>query len=97
MVIDWANVRRRDALADVARTLLTMRSGSLPPEAPFLVRTLTAFGRSVLSWRYVREYRRLRPFQDGELALWGLVSAISRLSYGIESERGQLLALIRRG
>jgi aminoglycoside phosphotransferase (APT) family kinase protein len=94
-VIDWTSARRGDALADVARTLLILRGGALPPEAPFLVRRLTAIGRAVLGWRYLNEYRRLRPFQDRELGLWGLVNAASRLSYGIASEREQLLALVR--
>ena len=94
-VIDWTSARRGDALADVARTLLILRGGAVPPEAPFLVRRLTAIGRAVLSRRYLHEYRRLRPFQDGDLELWGVVSAASRLSYGLVSEREQLLALLR--
>jgi aminoglycoside phosphotransferase (APT) family kinase protein len=94
-VIDWTSARRGDPLADVARTLLILRGGALPPEAPFLVRTLTAFGRTVLSWRYLVEYRRLQPFQENALTLWGLVSAASRLTYGLASERERLLALLR--
>lgn len=95
-VIDWANVRRGRALADVARTLLILEGGALPPGAPFVVRTLTALGRAVLTERYLDEYRRLSPFQPEELALWRIVSAVSRLSYGLVAEREQLLALIRR-
>lgn len=94
-VIDWTSARHGDALADVARTLLILRGGALPPEAPFLVRRLTAIGRAVLSRRYLHEYRRLRPFRDSDLKLWGVVSAASRLSYGLASERDQLLGLVR--
>lgn len=94
-VIDWTSACRGDALADVARTLLILRSGALPPDAPLLVRALTAFGRAVLSWRYLQKYRRLRPFDQAEFQLWLLVSAASRLSYGLDSEREQLLALLR--
>jgi Ser/Thr protein kinase RdoA (MazF antagonist) len=93
-VIDWTKVRRGARLADVARTLLILRGGALPPGTPFLVQRLTAFGRSVLSWRYLREYRRLLPFADSELDAWRLVSAASRLAYGIPDERGYLLELL---
>jgi aminoglycoside phosphotransferase (APT) family kinase protein len=94
-VIDWANVRAGHALADVARTLLILEGGALPPGAPFLVRTLTAFGRAVLVWRYRREYRRLRPFRERDLKPWSLVSAASRLTYGVAGEREQLLERLR--
>ena len=94
-VIDWANVRRGHALADVVRTLQILRSGALPPGTPFLLRTLTAFGRAVLSSRYLYEYRRLRPFHNKDLEAWGLVSAASRLSYGLAEERERLLGLLR--
>ena len=32
------------------------------------------FGRRVLGWRYLHEYRRVRPFDDRDLGLWSLVS-----------------------
>jgi Ser/Thr protein kinase RdoA (MazF antagonist) len=96
-VIDWANVCRGARLADVARTLLILRGGALPPGTPFLVQRLIAFARSVLTWRYLREYRRLLPFADAELDAWALVSAASRLTYGISHERGYLLRLLGHG
>ena len=95
-VIDWTSVARGDALADVARTLLIIGSGTLPPGAPFLVRTLTAIGRRVLVWRYIREYRRLHLFEVSKLEAWEFVNAASRLTYGLSEERGHLLALLER-
>ena len=95
-IIDWTSVRRGNALADVARTLLIIRGGALPPGTPFLVRNLTALGRRVLSWRYLRAYRRLRPFDDTELTAWGFVGAASRLSYDIPEERVRLLERLDR-
>jgi aminoglycoside phosphotransferase (APT) family kinase protein len=94
-VIDWTSARRGDALADVARTLLIIRGGALPPGTPFLVRNLTALGRAVLGWQYLREYRRLRPFDDAKIASWTVVSVASRLSYGLSQEREQLLERLR--
>jgi Ser/Thr protein kinase RdoA (MazF antagonist) len=90
-IIDWAVVRRGHALADVARTLLILQGGALPPGAPFIVRMLTALARAILVRRYLRVYRKLRPFKKSELKQWILVSATSRLTYGIAPERAQLL------
>ena len=94
-VIDWAVVRRGHALADVARTLMILEGGALPPGAPFIVRTLAALGRAVLVSRYLRVYRKQRPFRKRDLEQWSLVSVASRLTYGIASERAQLLRRLR--
>src|SRR5262249_54427571 len=90
-IIDWAIVRRGDALADVVRTLLIIDAGALPPGAPFLVRKLVAWGRTLLRRRYLQEYRRRRPFDDIALEAWSFVTTTSRLSHGIPEERGYLL------
>ena len=95
-IIDWPNVHRGDRLADVARTLLILQSGALPPGAPLLVRKLTAVGRNVLGRRYLSEYRRRLPFKPCELEAWTRVSLASRLSYGLGEEREHLLHLISR-
>jgi hypothetical protein len=95
-IIDWPNVHCGDRLADVARTLLILQGGALPPGSPFFVRTLTAIGRSVLSWQYIREYRRQLPFEQGKLDAWRRVSLTSRLTYGLPEEREHLLEMIGR-
>lgn len=95
-IIDWANVHCGDRLADVARTVLLLQSGALPPGAPFLVRTLTALGRNVLGREYLRAYRRALPFEPHKLEAWTRVSLTSRLSYGLREEREHLLQLISR-
>jgi len=95
-IIDWAIVRRGDALADVARTLLIIHAGALPPGAPLLVRSLVALGRALLSARYLREYRRCRPLDDAGMSAWGLATVASRLSAGIAEERGYLLERLKR-
>ena len=93
-LIDWPNVHCGDRLADVARTLLILQGGALPPGAPFFVRKLTAIGRSVLSRRYISEYRRKLPFDSTKLQAWTRVSLTSRLSYDLREEREHLLHLI---
>jgi len=96
-IIDWTSARRGDPLADVTRTLLILRGGALPPSTPIHMRILTALVRSVVAWRYLREYRRLRPFDDTELSAWFSVSVAARLTHGIQEERAYLLAQLKRG
>ena len=93
-VVDWANARRGDAHADIARTVLILKSAALPSKTPFLVRRLTAVARGVFYRHYLDEYRRLRSFEEEILKNWMSVSAASRLSYGIPQERNYLLALL---
>lgn len=93
-VIDWSNVSQGDPLADVARTLLLARAGALPPGTPFLVRKLVGLGRRILLWRYLREYRKLRPFDPRDLDAWEVVNATERLTHGIPEEREYLLAFL---
>ena len=94
-IIDWAIVRRGDAPADVARTLLIIHAGALPPGAPLLVRALVALGRRLLSGRYLREYRRVRPLDDAGLGTWNIAAVASRLSHGIPEEREYLLERLK--
>ena len=95
-IIDWPNVHCGDRLADVTRTLLILQGGALPPGAPFIVRTLTTFGRSILSRQYIKAYHRQLPFEPRKLDAWRRVSLTSRLSYGLPEEREQLLRLIAK-
>ena len=93
-IIDWASALCGDRLADIARTLRILKGGAMPPGAPLPVRVLTVFARSVLSRRYLGEYRRLLPFEPEKLDAWTRVSLTSRLSYGIPEEREHLLRRI---
>ena len=95
-MIDWATAARGDALADVARTLLILRAGALPPWTPFLVRKLTGGGRRVLLWRYLREYGRLHPFEHSELEAWEFVNVAARLTIGIPEENDYLMERLER-
>jgi hypothetical protein len=81
-IIDWAGARCGHRLADVARTLMVIRDGALPPGVPLLVRWFATLARSLLAWRYLREYRRRLPFADSELKAWTRVSLTSRFRTG---------------
>jgi aminoglycoside phosphotransferase (APT) family kinase protein len=93
-VIDWAGATRGDPDADVCRTLLLLEIGKPPGEAPFLVRRLSAAGRKVLLWEYMRTYRRHRTVDDHAVRAWRLPLLVARLSEGIAEEQGSLLRRI---
>ncbi len=97
VVIDWPNANRGDPSADVARTLLMMRLGELPPGSPWLIRRLEKFGRGVLRSRYVSTYRKSAGLDMALVERWTVPVAIARLAEGIEEERPRILALLGAG
>jgi aminoglycoside phosphotransferase (APT) family kinase protein len=94
IVIDWPIATRGDAAADVARSLLILRIGELPPGSPMLLRTLEKVGRTVLLWRYTVSYMRAASIRRESIDRWTLPLAIARLSEGIVEERPRLLKFI---
>jgi hypothetical protein len=83
-------------MADVARALLLLRLGELPPEAPPMLRSLERVGRRLLRRGYVRAYARAGPLNRQRLERWQPVLLAERLAEGIEAERAALLELIAR-
>ena len=96
VLIDWSNVARGNPDADVARTLLMVRLGELPPGTPMLVRPIALVGRGLLSSVYLRSYRRERFLDPVLVGRWQIPVAAARLAQGIEGERPSLLKLLRR-
>jgi aminoglycoside phosphotransferase (APT) family kinase protein len=94
VVIDWPNATRGDPAADVARTLLLMRMGEIPADAPAVVRRLQAAGRWLLLRGYVSAYQRASRIDRARIDAWMLPLAIARLSEGIVEERPRVLAFI---
>ena len=94
VVIDWPNASAGDPAADVARTLLMLRLGELPPGSPKLLVLVAKVGRRVLIGRYLSAYRRSRPFDRELVRRWMLPVAVHRLSEDIPEERERLLAFI---
>ncbi len=95
LVIDWENATIGDPMADVARTLLLVRSSeaSIPSPAGRLARR--ALGALLIAL-YLRAYGRRRPLDRARLAAWELPITTARLSEGIAAERAYLLARVRR-
>lgn len=97
VVIDWPAVSRGDPMADVARTWLMNRFGSLPPGTGAALRVLAAVGRRLLLDAYIRAYRRAAPLDMALMRRWALVRVGDRLAEGIEEEREALLRFVRKG
>ena len=100
VVIDWANASRGDSTADHARTLLLLRTASLPPGMPLALRMLAKVARGAVVRGYVGAYKKLRPVDASTLARWELPVAIARLAEDVEEDRPALErhinALLRR-
>ncbi len=96
MVIDWPNAVRGDPVADIARTVIMIEGGQLPPGSSSVIKLLDRFGRRIILRGYLAAYRRVRPIDDALLTRWALPVAIHRLQDGIAGEREFLLARIAR-
>src|SRR6266545_3119586 len=94
-VIDWAAAARSVPEADHARTLLLLRWADPLPGTPLLSRVLIAAGRSLLTHRYKRTYRRGAP-PLRQVDSWLLVHAAARLSEGIQVEHAILTGILDR-
>ena len=96
VVIDWGDASRGTPAADVARTLLLLRLGELPPDTPALMRALTAIGRGMLTRRYLAVYRREAVESPMRLDDWMFVRAAARFNEEIEVEYPRLLQLLEQ-
>lgn len=96
VLIDWANATRGDPSADLARTMLVLRLGALPADAPRLTRIFTQFGRKLLARAWIGGYRRTRAIDPHEVRRWETVCAAARLWEGIDDEVVPLVRLVEQ-
>ena len=96
VVIDWPNVTRGHPDADVARTVLTLRIGEVPPGSPAIVRYGARFVRRLLVNAYLKAYRAHRPLDMPTIERWISLRAVDRLGENIIEERQALLGIIGR-
>jgi aminoglycoside phosphotransferase (APT) family kinase protein len=94
VIIDWGDASRGAPAADVARTLLLLRMGELPPNTSAPMRGLTAIGRGLLTSRYQSVYRRQSGEHLARLDDWVFVRAAARFYEGIEVEFPRLTRLL---
>lgn len=94
VIIDWGDASRGAPVADVARTLLLLRAGELPPETSVPMRALTAVGRGLLTRRYLALYRRSLKHDLARLDDWMFVRVAARFNEEIEVEYPRLTRLL---
>jgi Ser/Thr protein kinase RdoA (MazF antagonist) len=97
VIIDWGDASRGAAAADVARTLLLLRMGELPPGTSAPMRALTAVGRGLLARRYLAVYRRRAVEKPPQLNDWLVVRAAARFNEELEVEYPRLTRLLEEG
>ncbi len=93
VVIDWPNVSRGDPHADLARALLLLRAGALPPGSPLIARVLISVARKVVRGGYESAYRRQRAVDADLLRRWMFVNIAHRFDEDIPGERPVLVKL----
>jgi aminoglycoside phosphotransferase (APT) family kinase protein len=83
VLVDWFDASRGDALADVARSLLTLLAdgANLPAHLPGSDRATLG----VLTDAYLARLREHIEIDDELLARWQAVSAVARIAEGVES------------
>lgn len=95
IVIDWMDATHGNPLADVARTLLLLRHGDLPPDTSALGRRVIGFVRGAFTAAYLRRYCRLRSVSQEQIDAWMLPVTAARLSEQIPGEGDRLVAMVR--
>ena len=95
VVIDWPNATRGAPMADVARTILTIRLGELPPGSSLLIRVFDKAARRIILRNYRDAYGRAAIFDQAAIDRWTTPIMAHRLTDGIPEERERLLTLLR--
>lgn len=94
VVIDWANSRRGDPLADVAASSLLLRLAPVPQFMPgkWLITIFRAWFHSA----YLKRYLELRPVSRDRISAWELPLVASRLADNIPEEKEIILAFLKK-
>jgi uncharacterized protein (TIGR02172 family) len=95
IVIDWMTACHGNAVADVARTVLMLRTAVLPEDMPLAQRVMTQLLRQAFLSAYLRAYRALRPLSEDDIEAWLPILAAARLSEGIDAEETRLQSIAK--
>lgn len=95
-VLDWLTGTSGSPAGDVARTILLLGVGSMPPETPRYMITFVNLFRKRLQQRYAKEYLKLSGMDHAEIDKWMLPVAAARLNEWIPQEEQEILLDIVR-
>ncbi|MBD3919012.1 phosphotransferase [Paenibacillus sp. PR3] len=90
-VIDWMTGMIGNPAGDVARTLLLFRYGTLPDEAPSIVKDALEWMREKINKEYLEQYLTHSGLQLRDIDDWMLPIAAARLTEWIPNEEKTLL------
>lgn len=94
VIIDWVDATHGNPLADVARTYVLFRlaaASESPPKRWWYKPLLDA-----LSLYYLRRYRLLRPFAQGDFQRWLIPVLAARMDEHVPGEAGRIVETLER-
>lgn len=92
IVIDWIIATSGNPIADVARTSMILRLGSIPSGSPG--KLLITIARRMFHGHYMKQYTALTGVTLEQVREWELPIVAARLNEGIEDEESDLLTVI---
>jgi uncharacterized protein (TIGR02172 family) len=95
VIIDWMTGRRGHPLADVARMLLLIQTGGLPPRISFGMRLLINASRSGLVTTYLARYRQIHSASQAGIDAWRLPLLAARL-FELENYPAEKQLILKR-
>lgn len=97
VVIDWMLAVSGNPAADVARTLLLLKSGALPPGTSKIFLIFVRILRRHLSSVYLRHYLRISGVKKEEVFRWKIPIVAARLTEWVpDAERNDMLNVINQ-
>lgn len=93
-IIDWADCCCGNPCADVARTILTLKSAELPQNVSFFTKALIIFIRNRFCNIYTNEYLRISGKTIKQINEWKVAVASYRLCAARKYEKNIMLKII---
>ena len=93
-IIDWADCCSGNRLADVARTILTLKSAEIPEDTAPFKKAIITFVRNRFTNVYTKEYLEISGKDIKEIEQWQVPVAAYRLCAAKKVEKKYLLKVI---
>ncbi|MDP4177133.1 MAG: aminoglycoside phosphotransferase family protein [Bacillota bacterium] len=93
-IIDWADCCNGNACADVARTILTLKTAELPENASMFTKIIITFIRNRFCNIYTKEYLKISGKTMSEINEWNVAVAAYRICAAKKAEKSTMLKII---